>query len=407
MITNGQPPESVAKTSSPPAQRGQEQERRGDFASSEAQPTASASWQKEQLEAAYREATEERLRYQELFDFAPDGYLVTDAHGIIQEANYAAAALLSTRREFLAGKPLPLYVAVGWHLAFYARLLQPSLASEQWDTQLRSPKGKTRPVIVTMAPYLDRQGRLVGFRWLMRDVAALREAQQRALQAERLAAIGQMMTGLAHESRNAIQRSQACLELLRLRSQGAPEMLDLLDRAEKAQDDLYRLYEEARAFAAPVQLQPRLCQLSVIWREAWADLEVLRKGRDASLREEVAGVDLEGTFSPFHLKQVFRNLLENSLSATTGPAQIVLHCSQEAAEEGEAVRIAVRDNGPGFSEQQRDKAFEPFFTTKARGTGLGLAICKRLVEAHGGQISIGPNPGPGAEILLTLPRRGK
>ncbi|MBV9122779.1 MAG: PocR ligand-binding domain-containing protein, partial [Planctomycetes bacterium] len=101
---------------------------------------------------------------------------------------------------------------------------------------------------------------------------ALKEAQQKALQAERLAAIGQMVAGLAHESRNALQRGVACLEMLSLRLQGQPEALNLLARAQKAQDDLHRLYEEVREYAAPIHLDTCVCDLSQVWREAWADL---------------------------------------------------------------------------------------------------------------------------------------
>ncbi len=71
----------------------------------------------------------------------------------------------------------------------------------------------------------------------------------------------------------------------------------------------------------------------------------------------------------------------------------------------EALRVTVRDHGSGFAGIVRQKVFEPFVTTKVRGTGLGLAICKRIVEAHGGTIAVGDGPGPGAEVLVTLPRR--
>jgi two-component system, LuxR family, sensor kinase FixL len=66
--------------------------------------------------------------------------------------------------------------------------------------------------------------------------------------------------------------------------------------------------------------------------------------------------------------------------------------------------VSVHDNGPGLSPEQRQKIFEPFFTTKTKGTGLGMAIVKRIMEAHGGKIAVGTGDGPGAEIVLTLPR---
>ena len=69
-----------------------------------------------------------------------------------------------------------------------------------------------------------------------------------------------------------------------------------------------------------------------------------------------------------------------------------------------ALRVAVRDNGPGLGAEQRKRIFEPFYTTTTKGTGLGMAIAKRIVEAHGGRIAVGPGTGRGAEILLLLPR---
>jgi signal transduction histidine kinase len=234
--------------------------------------------------------------------------------------------------------------------------------------------------------------------------AELREAQQKALQAERLAAIGQIAAGLAHESRNALQRAQACLEMLRFRLQGQPEGLDLLARLQKAQDDLHRLYEDVGAYAAPICLELCVCDLSQVWREAWEDLALYRSGREPVLQEEAGGLDLWCVADSFQLKQVFRNLLDNALAA--GGQRIVVRCSEAELEGCPAVQIAMRDDGPGFPPGQRGKLFEPFYTTKTHGTGLGLAICKRIVEAHGGRIAVGAGPVRGAEVVVTLPRRG-
>ena len=104
------------------------------------------------------------------------------------------------------------------------------------------------------------------------DITFLQEAQERALQAERLAAIGEVVAGLAHESRNALQRSQACLEMLALAVRDRPEALDLINRIQKAQDHLHSLYEDVRSYAAPIKLDKHPCELArsgarpgVIW----------------------------------------------------------------------------------------------------------------------------------------------
>jgi signal transduction histidine kinase len=232
----------------------------------------------------------------------------------------------------------------------------------------------------------------------------LRLAQEQALQSARLAAIGQMMTGLAHESGNALARSQACLEMLALEVQDRPEALDLIQRIQKAQDHLRQLYEEVRGYAAPVRLEREVWEISAVWRQAWANLAVQRQGRDAELHEEIAGVDLGCPVDHFRLEQVFRNMFENSLAACRGPVRITIACAGADLDGRPALRVAVRDNGPGLAPEARQRVFEPFFTTKTKGTGLGMAIAKRIVDAHGGQIAVGNGAGPGAEIVMTLPR---
>ena len=236
------------------------------------------------------------------------------------------------------------------------------------------------------------------------DITELKAAQERALRSERMAAIGQMCAGLAHESRNALQRSQACLEMLALRLEDRPQALNLIGRLQQAQDDLHRLYEDVREYAAPVKLVIRECDLAEIWRRAWSHLEPLHRGRQATLREPPNGLSLVCQADAFRLEQVFRNILDNALAACTERPDIQITGSAAWLEGRAAIRIAVRDNGPGLSPEQRDKIFESFYTTKTRGTGLGMAIVKRIVEAHGGQVGVGDIGGQGAEIVLTLPR---
>jgi PAS domain S-box-containing protein len=236
------------------------------------------------------------------------------------------------------------------------------------------------------------------------DVTELKKAQELALRSERLAAIGQMVTGLAHESGNALARSQACLEMLQWEVQDRPEALDLIGRIQKAQDHLRQLYEEVRGYAAPLRLDREVWDLSGIWRQAWDHLALLRQGRDTALHEDRGGTDLRCSVDQFRLEQVFRNILENALAACADPVRITVACSAVHLDGQPAVRVAVRDNGPGLTPEQQRRIFEPFFTTKTKGTGLGMAIAKRIVEAHGGQIAVESVPGQGATIVLTLPR---
>lgn len=224
------------------------------------------------------------------------------------------------------------------------------------------------------------------------------------MQAERLAAIGQVVTGLAHESRNALQRSQACLEMLALAVKDRPEVLNLIARLQNAQDHLHHLYEDVRSYAAPIKLEKISYNLGAVWRESWGHLDAGRAPKQAVLREAVDGVDLRCAVDPFRLGQVFHNILENALAACSGPITIEVSAREVKLDGQPALCIAVRDNGPGVAPEHRPKIFDPFYTTKVKGTGLGMAIAKRIVEAHGGQMAIGDAEGPGAVFVITLPR---
>jgi two-component system, LuxR family, sensor kinase FixL len=235
------------------------------------------------------------------------------------------------------------------------------------------------------------------------DITDLKGAQEKVLQSERLAAIGQTVTGLAHESRNAFQRSQACLEMLAVELEGQDSELELVHRIQRALDHLHHLYEEVRDYAAPIKLDRQSCNLAHVWRDAWTHLEVLRREKSVKLCDDSDVLDLTCEVDWFRLGQVFRNVLENALSASPAWGAITIKCRETRGNGRSYVEISVRDNGPGFPPAVRERAFDAFFTTKPKGTGLGMAIAKRIVEAHGGRIEV-VDSSPGAEIAITLPR---
>ncbi len=236
------------------------------------------------------------------------------------------------------------------------------------------------------------------------DITELKQAQEKVLQSERLAAIGQTVTGLAHESRNAFQRSQACLEMLEVELEGRPEELELVQRIQRALDHLHHLYEEVRDYAAPRKLDRHMCNLAHLWREVWGQLEVTRREKPAELYDENVSGEVWANVDRFQLGQVFRNILENALVAAESPGKIAISIHETDLQEQPAWQLVFSDNGPGIPVENRKRIFDPFFTTKAKGTGLGMAIARRIIEAHGGTIDLG-GCQQGAEFIVTLPKQ--
>jgi PAS domain S-box-containing protein len=308
------------------------------------------------------------------------------------------------------------------------------------EYRLALPDGRERWIWDRGFAVRDEHGRLNRIAGLAEDITAHRLAQERRVATERLAAIGEAMAGLAHESRNALQRSQSVLEMLARRVDDRPEAVELIGELQRAQYYLRDLYEQVRNFAAPPLLRRQPADLAALAHQTWEDLLATRNGSPARLLFEGSEPAPICSVDPHAMQQVFRNVFENALDAVAGgtwapdampspegrgerapaangcassrqtPAPqlggtaAVVHFSWTACEhEGRpAWRLAIRDEGPGLSPEQAQRIFDPFFTTKVRGTGLGLAIARRLVEAHQGRIWVGER-SPGAEILIILP----
>jgi PAS domain S-box-containing protein len=238
------------------------------------------------------------------------------------------------------------------------------------------------------------------------DVTDLLIAQERALQSERLATIGRTITGLAHESRNALQRIQAGLEMLEFELDANPDARRDVDSIQRATHDLNNLLEEVRSYAAPIHLHLESASLPEIWRRVWRHLSASRAGRDVRLIESLNCAEPNIRVDVLRTERVFRNLFENALAAAADPVEITVQCESDGSE----LRIVVADNGPGLSIEQRDKVFEPFFTTKSTGTGLGMSIVQRIVESHSGRIRVATETGfcgAAFEISLPIARRGQ
>ena len=232
-------------------------------------------------------------------------------------------------------------------------------------------------------------------------IRKLREARDRLIQSERLAAIGEMVSGIAHESRNFLQKISAAVESLQ--SKVGWELDDAADLAgiRRGCDGLTRLLNDLREYAAPITLDRGCSDLAKVWRVAWKNLVTQRSEQHATLVEQMDSEHAWASIDHFRMEQVFRNLFENSLAACSGPAEITVR-SENCAAEG-TLRVTVSDNGTGLKTAQPSTVFQPFFTTKSRGTGLGLSIVRRIVEAHGGTITARNGARQGAIFELQIP----
>jgi two-component system sensor kinase FixL len=313
---------------------------------------------------------------------------------------YATQELLGSNISVLM--PEPYRSEHDTYVAKYVDTRKPSIIGVGRRVTGLRKDGSEFPVHLTVSEFSVRGE--VYFTGIIRDLSELERVQKQLLQAERLAAIGQMVTGLAHESRNALQRAQACLDMLSLDLRDNQEQLDLARRATTALQDLHRLYEEVRGYAAPIHLEFRQCNLATIWHKEWENLGAARKGKHIQLVDTTDSQDLNCEVDVHRIEQVMRNVLENAIHACRSEGTITVSCKETQCGTDPAAMITIEDDGSGMTQEIADKIFEPFFTTKQKGTGLGMAIVHRIMTAHGGSIMARPREQGGSQIVLLFPR---
>lgn len=226
--------------------------------------------------------------------------------------------------------------------------------------------------------------------------------ERRLVVAERLAAIGEAMNGLSHEGRNALQRAQAHIALLRTHAQHNPESLDLLQKIEDAQDHMLGLYEEVKSYASPIKLQIQPYDLGKLVEEVWE--EFASTDRPVNIRQSSRTRDLTCNIDAKAIGDVLRAVFQNALAAAIVEPKIEAQLFDDVLDGRPAVTIVVSDDGAGVPVAHREQVFQPFYTTKTRGTGLGLALAKRIVLQHKGQIDFGRPRLAGASVYISLPR---
>lgn len=349
---------------------------------------------------------DQNARLRAIFDSAVEGIITIDEAGIIESFNPAAEEMFGYSAAEAVGKNISILMPDPYHREHdqYLREFQQTgkrnIIGTGREVLAKHRNSTTFPVHLSVSEVHLGNRRL--FTGMVRDITDLKQAEQRLLQAERLAAIGQAMAALAHESRNALQRSQAGLEMLARRVQDQSEAMELIKRVQRAQDDLHELYEDVREYAAPIRFKPSETDLSEIIHHAWRDLAINREGREA--RIDVGQGDVRCEADEFGLRLVFRNILDNALSACDDPVDITIVFSETCLAGRVSICIEICDNGSGLTAEARQHIFDEFFTTKTHGTGLGMAICQRIILAHGGRIEADDVVPTGTRIAITLPR---
>lgn len=248
------------------------------------------------------------------------------------------------------------------------------------------------------------------------SIARVHAAQKRAQAAERLAEIGSMTGGLAHEIKNPLstiglnaQLLSEAIEDLPIEESERSRLVRRIEALGRETERLRGILEDFLEFAGELRLSISAQPINPVIEELADFFAPMAQGAGVRLRVEPDPADPVAPIDRDHLKQAVLNLMLNAVHAMERQApehgkELMLRAVSATDEHGSAqVCLHVIDTGPGIDEQTRAKVFHPYFTTKSGGTGLGLPTARRIVEAHGGHLDLHSEPGRGSDFVLVLP----
>ncbi|MCL2655954.1 MAG: PAS domain-containing sensor histidine kinase [Betaproteobacteria bacterium] len=342
-----------------------------------------------QLTQAYAglESQVERLneRLTLLMAALPAGVVLLDERGRVEQANEAAEQMLG-----------PGLSGAEWAAVSRAQLRLTESPGE-WERQTPDGKSTEPPLRLALSQTAEDSagGRIV----LLHDVSEAYQMRLAAVRNERLAAMGEMVAGLAHQLRTPLAAALLYAGNLAEPTLGPAERARCTERTLDRLRHLERLIRDMLSFAKGEisgQESFDVCEL-VAELEHTIEPMVARRAVHFESRCDCGSLILAGNRK--EIAGALTNLLENALQATPQDGRVAL----KAERVGERVRFSVADTGRGIEPAIRERLFDPFFTTRADGTGLGLAIARGVARAHGGDITLSSKPGQGSTFVLELP----
>lgn len=349
-----------------------------------------------------------RIYYEDLLGSLQDAVVVVDPGGRIRSVNQAAEELIGLSAHPLNDRPFEQAFPHDRPLQELVRkTLDSGRTRTDFDARLTRSDGSQVVVSAVGSLIRDAGGEARGVVLALRDQTRIRDLEERLSRSDRLAALGTVATGVAHEIRNPLAGLRGAAQLLEGERDFPPAFKEYTSVIIKEVDRLAAIVETLLSFASPRAPVLRPCNLHQI-------LDSLLFLEQAPLRDR--GVSVQRVYDPqlpevladpAEIRQLFLNLIRNGVEAMPGGGELTLRTRYERSSQrcgGLSVAVAeIIDQGVGFDPEIERHLFTPFFTTKEGGTGLGLAICLRIVEDHGGVMEAASQPGKGSSFRVMLP----
>ncbi|MFE5323809.1 PAS domain S-box protein [Paenibacillus sp. NPDC056579] len=337
-------------------------------------------------------------RYTSLKKYNPDGIISLDKQGYIVSANPAAQTISG----YSAQELVQLHFTDLLHpddmiraLAWYEQFLQGEM-TEREDLSIKHKDGRFINLLITPAPIIIRQ-QIVGCYIVVKDITDQKKTDELLRQSEKLSVVGQLAAGVAHEIRNPLTALKGFVKLMMYSEHSFPRYLAIM---KEELERIELIVSELLMLSKPQTTNLRCMNLKEVLEEVQALI-----GTQAIMKNIDIQLDAEGDLFPVYcdpnqIKQVFINFIKNGIEAMNQEGVIRIHLSDDSEC---FTRVQIIDEGCGIPEDKLPRLGEPFFTTKEGGTGLGLMISQKIIEHHGGTMSIYSQLNVGTTVEVCFP----
>src|SRR5436853_4850071 len=358
-----------------------------------------------QLAIATRDLADYRLFNDRIIESMRSGLVTTDLQGSIITFNRAAEEITGYKAQDVRGTNIyAIFGDIEKQIETGLESIRSRSRLPRFDIGCNTADGRDIHLGFSVSPLVEESGRTPGYVLTFQDLTEVIELEREVRRQERLAALGKMAAGLAHEIRNPLASMRGSVQVLAGELDLSPDQSQLMEIVLRESDRLNRTVSDFLIYARPPRMERSVIDLGSLLAETAA---LLRNSPELKaehyLVEDYPAEPVYYAGDPNQIRQICWNLARNAIQAM--PMRGELRIALEAEESGE-ISITFADSGQGMSREQKERLFEPF-NSSSGGTGLGMAIVYQLVSDHNGRIQVESEAGKGTSISIKLPTQGR
>jgi two-component system sensor histidine kinase PilS (NtrC family) len=358
-----------------------------------------------ELALATKDLADYRLFNDRIIESIRSGLVTTDLRGNIVTFNRAAEEITGYKMPEVRGRNIfDIFGNIERQMEVGLESIRTRTRLPRFDIGCKTADGRDIHLGFSVAPLVDEADCSRGYVLTFQDLTEVMELEREVRRQERLAVLGKMAAGLAHEIRNPLASMRGSVQVLASELNLSPDQLQLMEIVLRESDRLNRIVSDFLIYARPPRNERTVVELSGILSETIALLRnspELRHDHKVICECPKDPVHYHG--DPNQLRQIFWNLARNAIQAMPGAGELRVTLEARA---GREVVITFSDTGEGMTREQKERLFEPFTSTTG-GTGLGMAIVYQLVRDHNGKIIVDSESDRGARISIKLPAGGR